>query len=194
MKTRSVFHSYAAACVAMVSTMLLSLSLSFRTEHIADRLPDPRVSKVRQIYTSQIGIREKQPNAGPAVEHYLSYVHLSKGHPWCAAFVCWVLGKAGVQNPRTGWSPALFPAAKVIWKRGDAITDKRPQPGAADVFGIYFSEKGRIAHAGFVDQWDGTWLLTVEGNTSESGSREGDGVYRKRRMVRTIYRVARYIN
>jgi hypothetical protein len=114
--------------------------------------PGPVQGQVRQIYTSQVGIREKQANAGAAVEQYLDYVHLSKGNPWCAAFVCWVLGKAGVQNPRTGWSPDLFPAAKVIWKRGDVSIDPhKPRPGTGDVFGIYFPEKGRIAHAGFVD-------------------------------------------
>lgn len=62
-----------------------------------------------------------------------------------------------------------------------------------DVFGLYFPEKARIAHVGFIDQWDGTWLTTVEGNTNDSGSREGDGVYRKKRLVRTVYKVARYI-
>lgn len=36
----------------------------------------------------------------------------------------------------------------------------------ADVFGIYFPEKGRIAHVGFVEQWKEHWLITVEGNTT----------------------------
>ncbi len=171
--------------------------------------------KVQQIYTSQVDIREKQPNSGPAVEQYLRYVNLPKGNPWCAAFVCWVFGEAGVSNPRTGWSPSLFPAGKVIWNResrtksqesrlpqGVSYTyapslgtnNERPIiPSTGDIFGIYFPEKGRIAHVGFIDRWDGTWLVTVEGNTNTSGSREGDGVYRKRRLVRSIYKVARYI-
>jgi hypothetical protein len=198
MMTKNFFHRYAAACVPVICSVILMLSFTLSPQNLRGLLDPPRnplVSQVRQIYTSQVGIREKQANAGAAVEQYLKYVHLSKGNPWCAAFVCWVLGKAGVQNPRTGWSPDLFPASKVIWKRGDDSADPhKPRPGTGDVFGIYFPEKGRIAHAGFVDQWDGTWLVTVEGNTNANGSREGDGVYRKRRMVRTIYRVARYIN
>lgn len=160
--------------------------------------------KVRKIYTSQIGIREEGHNSGNAVEAYLTYVGLPKGNPWCAAFVCWVFGQAGVENPRTGWSPALFRSSRVIWEReksrNSAVSAKasaqegpaRPQTG--DVFGIYFPEKARIAHVGFIDQWDGTWLITVEGNTNYSGSREGDGVYRKRRLLSSIYKVARYIS
>lgn len=165
---------------------------------------------IRQIYDSQLGVRESGINRGLQIEQYLKYVDLARGNPWCAAFVCWVLGKAGVENPKTGWSPGLFPSGKVIWDRGGKLKVESgkliPQvqerggiwsmkgPQTADVFGIYFTEKKRIAHVGFIDQWDGTWLITVEGNTNENGSREGDGVYRKRRTVSSIYQVARYIN
>ena len=202
-------------------------------------------SKVKQVYTSQIGVREKQLNSGPEVEKYLRYVNLPKGNPWCAAFVCWVLGQAGVDNPRSGWSPDLFRSSQVIWERGKWRTDPgtrskeqglpqsaledpgtrnqeprtknqeprlpqyapsslvrgnsqlvtpNSQPLTGDVFGLYFPEKKRIAHVGFIDKWDGTWLVSVEGNTNASGSREGDGVYRKRRLTRSIYKVARYVN
>jgi hypothetical protein len=178
---------------------------------------------VRDIYTSQIGVREKQANAGPEVERYLRYVNLPKGNPWCAAFVCWSLGKAELDNPRSGWSPDLFDRKRVIWAssalpvsgikyqesrfvegkeiryRPTQTSDLRPQtscctPQTADVFGLFFPEKGRIAHVGFVDDWQDPWLITVEGNTNVLGSREGDGVYRKRRLVRSVYKVARYVN
>jgi len=201
------------------------------------RNPKPPINsiqqKVQQIYTSQIGIREKGTNAGVAVEQYLRYVNLAKGDPWCAAFVCWVYGKAGVGNPRTGWTPDLFRGSKVIWASGEPRTknqESRPPqnatdeprtriqdprlpqhalfaypsslttnneqpktPSTGDVFGLYFPEKNRIAHVGFIDQWDGTWMVSVEGNTNVAGGREGDGVYRKRRLVRSVYKVARYI-
>ena len=158
--------------------------------------------KVQQIYTSQIGIREQEINSGPQVQQYLSYVNLPKGNPWCAAFVCWVYGQANVPNPKSGWSPDLFKPDRIIWERAESSkykiesserTTNNRLPGIGDVFGIYFPDKKRIAHVGFVDQWDGAWLITVEGNTNVSGSREGDGVYRKRRPVQSIFQVARYI-
>lgn len=162
--------------------------------------------KVKAICLSQIGIREQGHNSGKEIEKYLSYVKLRKGDPWCAAFVCWVLGEAGLENPRSGWSPDLFPAGRIIWRRqqttaadlkagalsyGNGPGNRKPESG--DVFGLFFPEKGRIAHAGFVDEWDESWLITVEGNTNASGSREGDGVYRKRRLQNSIYRVSGYI-
>lgn len=81
-------------------------------------------------------------------------------------------------------------------------------PRQGDVFGIYYTNLRRIGHVGFVDGWDGKYGITVEGNTGpdpairEDGSpanpiRAGpstDGVYRKRRPIRTIYAVADWIN
>ena len=227
MKTIKQTYPGRGSCLLAALMCLILILIEGNSQWLrAQALITPRIrssesayrDKVRQIYTSQIGIREKQPNSGPAVEEYLRYVGLAKGNPWCAAFVCWVLGKAGVENPGTGWSPGLFPVNKVIWERKKEWTIDSGQwtmrkelkvesgklrvesgkviqrPGAGDVFGLYFQEKKRIAHVGFVDQWDEAWLVTVEGNTNDSGSREGDGVYRKRRLVRSIYKVARYIN
>ena len=94
--------------------------------------------RVQQIYISQIGIREKHPNSGLNVEKYLRYVHLPKGNPWCTAFVCWVFGQAGVLNPRTGWSPGLFPNSKVIWSKRQIfkIAESRKLKAEASVPGI----------------------------------------------------------
>lgn len=149
---------------------------------------------VKKVYTSQIGVREKTGhNDGVMVETYLRYCHLEKGNPWCASFVCYTFGQAGVKNPRSGYCPDLFLPNRVIYKRTSRGPPKAlPQQG--DVWGLYFPEKGRVAHVGFVDQWGEKYVITVEGNTNEAGSREGDGVYRKRRPRSSIYVVAKYIN
>lgn len=179
----------------MIVFQMMLVALGARGQN-PDRITGPYAKpseagrEVMRVCHSQIGVREKQLNAGPEVEKYLRYVNLPKGNPWCAAFVCWVYGQANVPNPRTGWSPDLFPASRIVWQR----TGKSPSPKPADVFGIYFPEKGRIAHVGFVDEWKEPWLITVEGNTNLVDSREGDGVYRRRRLTRSVYQVARYID
>jgi len=150
--------------------------------------------RLQEIYATELGVRELSgKNDGPKVEQYLHYVGLKKGNPWCAAFVCWALGNAGLSNPRSGWSPDLFPDANVTWRRSRALhaDNKPPRPG--DVFGIWFPQKGRIAHVGFVDHWGENWMISVEGNTNEAGSAEGDGVYRKRRLIASIYKVSDFI-
>lgn len=141
-----------------------------------------------------IGVREEGgANAGKMVERFLATTGLGKGYPWCAAFVATILTECQVPNPKSAWSPAYFPTSKVIYIRGSKqVHLKVNTPVKGDVFGLYFPSKGRIAHVGFIDEWTASKVITIEGNTNEAGSREGDGVYRKRRLTRQIYQVARW--
>ena len=131
---------------------------------------------VLSIARPLVGEREIGPNDGPFVKEVLASVGLGPGHPWCAAFNFYVFREAGFAGrvPRSAWSPD--------WVRGG----RRGNPHKADVFGIYFPAKGRVAHTGLVEVAGETFVTTIEGNTNEAGSREGDGVYRKKRPVRTL--------
>jgi|GEM_PF-340543 len=159
--------------------------------------------RVKAIYDSQLGVREATGrNDGPQVEAYLRYTGLGKGHAWCAAFVCWVYGQAEVDNPKTAWAASLFPHDKLVWPRAKVLaTGNPPVVGQAPqlitkttcVFGLYFPSLKRIGHCGFIDEWGDKEVITVEGNTNDNGSREGDGVYRKRRPIKSLYAVADWI-
>lgn len=175
----------------MVKNYNLIIGLLFINVFAGIAQPGNTRAGVQHTYSSQIGILELTGNNdGKQVEAYLKYVGLSKGNPWCAAFVCWVLGQNNVPNPKSGYCPSLFAKEDQVWKR-TSKTNSLPLPG--DVFGIYFPEKKRIAHVGFVDSWTHKTVNTVEGNTNDAGSREGDGVYRKIRLTRQIYAVTRFI-
>jgi len=146
---------------------------------------------VEATYIQEIGVREATGrNDGERVEAYLRAVGFGKGHAWCAAFVSWTFQQCGVKAVKSAWSPAWFPSGKVIWSRGNK--QQSVSPAAGDVFGIYFPSRKRIAHVGFVHRWGKKYLETVEGNTNEAGSREGDGVYKKRRLISQIYKVSRW--
>ena len=148
-------------------------------------------TRVAETYLSQIGVVEATGNNdGPEVESYLAVTGFSAGAPWCAAFVAWAYTINDVPNPRSAWSPSWFPPSNVIYTRGFK-SGTYPQQG--DVFGLYYANLGRIAHVGFVHQWGDKIVITVEGNTNEDGSREGNRVAMKRRPIRTIYKVSRYV-
>lgn len=150
--------------------------------------PDAR-KRLQAVYAAEVGVREATGNNdGLEVEAYLATTNLGAGYPWCAAFVSWVFEQEGYDQPRTPWTPALFPNKRNIWPAREQI------PQVSDVFGIYISSKKRIAHAGFVEQWGEHFVVTVEGNTNPAGSHEGDGVYRRRRRTKTIHRVSDWIN
>lgn len=148
--------------------------------------------RVVKIYSGEIGVRELTGhNDGDRVVEYLKSANLTKGNPWCAAFVTWTFKKAEVKAVVSGYSPSWFPSKNTIYTRGNK---SNLTPQQADVFGIWFSSKKRIAHVGFIDVWPvGSFAVTVEGNTNEAGSREGDGVYRKRRLKSQIYKVSRWL-
>jgi hypothetical protein len=143
---------------------------------------DP-VKRVMDVSRSQLGVRELTgKNDGIKIEAYLKYVGFKKGNPWCAAYVSWVFKQAGFSQPKTAWSPGLFPLGRIV-----------KQPAAGLVFGIYFNDLKRIAHCGFVENTQGDFVLTIEGNTNVEGSREGQGVYRRLRHKRTINKYANWI-
>ena len=149
-----------------------------------NRLPDRNLLKANllAVASQEVGMRERTGNNdGARIEEYLHSVGLHRGDPYCAAFVSWVYKKADYPVPRTGWSPDLFPAKRLV---------KVPEPG--DVFGIYISSKGRIAHCGMVERLHSDFVYTIEANTNDSGGAEGDGVYRRMRHKRGISKYANW--
>ena len=111
------------------------------------------------------GVREVGKNAGPDVEKYLHCLGMTKGSPWCAAFVSWcVMTSRGLAKP-----PKWCSGSAVIWSR------------AQDATAAAAARKGSWCqgHTGIVVAVDDIGWHTIEGNTNAAGSREGDGVYRK---------------
>jgi hypothetical protein len=176
--------------MAKTKSIIICILLYFNIAGFSQQ-SNPVRDGIRKTYTSKLGVRERSGrNDGVEVESYLSYVWLKPGQPWCAAFVSWTMGQNSIKRARSGGCVALMEQGRTIF-----IKDKTAQiPQYGDVFFIYFPEKKRVAHTGFVDQWGETMVITVEGNTNEAGSREGDGVYRKRRLKRQIYAVSTFLN
>lgn len=150
------------------------------------------VSHVEQ----QVGIREETGNNdGPEVKRFLNYVNLSEGYAWCAAFVCCMHGDFGFDNPKSAWVPDLFKnKSHIIWENTHSEWRKGMnvfRPGS--IYAIWFASKNRVAHTGIVTGWDEDYIYAIDGNTNVQGSREGDGVYRKKRPRKQVYAVADYI-
>lgn len=91
---------------------------------------------------------------------------------WCDTFVAWSFFKAGLFNElpvkSAGCAESVAGFKKV--NRFSAY----PAVGAQVFFG-----PGGGSHTGIVVSYDGTNISTIEGNTNDNGSAEGDGVYRK---------------
>jgi len=139
--------------------------------------------KLVSIALREVGVREKTGrNDGKRVEEYLSTVKLKSPNPYCAAFLSWVFKQEGYAKPRSGWSPDLVPISRLTHN-----------PSPANIVGYYFPDLGRVAHVGMIEKVQHDWAITIEANTNIAGSREGEGVYRKRRHLKTIYRIADWV-
>lgn len=146
-----------------------------------------------QIAETQVGIREATgKNDGLEVEAYLKTVGLTKGYSYCMAFVVWCFEQAaaslGVKSPliRTGGVLDQYNrtgCAKILVSQvGGAFI---PMPG--DIFIINLGNGH--GHTGLVRPGDaGTGHFnTVEANTNDDGSANGDGDYFRVRETAKMY-------
>lgn len=146
--------------------------------------------RLDSVYSSYIGVREATgKNDGKQVEAFLRSCGLGKGYAWCSCFVKFCLDKAGIKNNINAWSPTAENRKNIIYDKGTMW--QTPRKG--DVFAIYYTNLKRIGHVGFYDgQINKKTFYTVEGNTNNAGSREGDGVYRKIRSYNQIKSISRW--
>ncbi|HRO18524.1 MAG TPA: hypothetical protein PLU07_10055, partial [Ferruginibacter sp.] len=64
-----------------------------------------------------------------------------------------------------------------------------------DVFTLYYAHLKRIGHTGFHHKKINSSVYeSVEGNTNAAGSREGDGVYKKKRSYNATHSISRWQN
>ncbi len=158
---------------------------------------DPASPLLREALAAartQIDVRELSANRGPEVDGYLRAVGLDpeRGqYPWCAAFVYWCFARAsevsGTPNPCVRTAGCLdhwvrSPAAARV--SAEAALDDPALVAPGSVF-IVDHGHGK-GHTGLVARVEAGVLVTLEGNTNPGGSREGDGVYERRRPIAAI--------
>lgn len=152
-------------------------------------MPETPQDVVLRIAKAEVGYRE-----GRSAGHWNNDQKYSKEVPglewsnrqaWCDTFVHWVALKAGVLSlwpdvakTAKGGSPGCDITANA-WKHAGRWSDY-PAVGAQVFFGVPTD----LNHTGLVYAYDDTFVYTVEGNTNDSGAREGDGVYLKRHRRR----------
>ncbi len=144
------------------------------------------VDKVIATAKKEIGTQEGRSNGhwnnnqkySPAVPG----LEWSQNQAWCATFVSWVALKSGAGDlyPRTASCDVGG-----SWFKKAGRWSEYPAIGAQVFFGV----PSDLSHTGIVIDYDADSITTVEGNTNNTGSREGDGVYlmhHQRRSSRII--------
>jgi hypothetical protein len=126
------------------------------------------------VATSQVGYREGSNN-DTAFGRWYGMNHAA----WCAIYISWAaaLSGNGAVIPKHAWTPA-----GADWFRDRGRWGTKPRVGAIAYY--YNPGMGRIAHVELVVRVydDGSWLA-CGGNTNNTGSRSGNGVYLLRRAT-----------
>lgn len=125
-------------------------------------------------------------NWGHPVQDYLSSVGIHFQASWCMAFVYWCFEQTGQPNPLVKTGGVLN-----AWNTADKKFRVVGDPQAGDIFIMNFG-KG-LGHTGIVEKVDSTFIYTIDGNTNDSGSREGIEVCRKQRPRNKVVGYLRYL-
>lgn len=119
-------------------------------------------------------------NAGPRVRKYLANAGINVAAPWCAAFVQYVSDVAAnalaVPNPLDAVKLEAYVQSYYVWaKEAGALV--KPEAALPGDLVLYDFHGKRWDHIGLLlDTPTEGAFRSVEGNTNEAGSREGDGV------------------
>ena len=145
------------------------------------------------------GVRESRENAGKEVDHMLKNAGITVPAPWCAAFVQDCTDSAssatGLRNPLDDVKLEALVASYVEWakQKGKVCTmAAQAKPGYLVAFnfgGVRWDHIAIVTIPPTDDQANAVFQ-TIEGNSNDSGSREGDKVVRKTRHVipgRTLF-------
>lgn len=145
---------------------------------------NPAVTKIIALAKTQVGYHEGRNASGwNNVQKYSEEIPgltWSDGQPWCATFMSWLALKSG--------NAAIYPSTASVqavhdWFKARGELDTIPRVG--DQFILNVNE-----HTGLVVGVQPTTITTIEGNTNNTGSPQGDGVYqltRQRSDARLTY-------
>lgn len=139
----------------------------------------PSVDTLLSVARGQIGYsRWDDPETGTKygrwyAEKYGPAWLANNGVPYCAMFVSWVFDRAGV---KVKWLPDTYcpNIHDRIESSDDDYSSKNAEPG--DVVLFDWQHDGEDDHVGIVEENTGSYLVTIEGNTSSGSSgSQGNG-------------------
>ena len=152
------------------------------------------IDKLLSIASDEVGYLEKRSSsnldsdtANAGSSNYTKYWRDIKpayqGQPWCACFVTWCFEKAfGKENAAEllkHYPYVYCPTMANLFK-----LHSTPQRG--DI--VIFYRNGTYAHTGIVESVSGSYITTIEGNTSGGSTivANGGGVFRKKYYVSNL--------
>lgn len=189
-KFGQIWHSAAKRILLLLGILLIGLRAY---PHCAYPLRTPEC--IVCMAEKEIGVRENGTNnSGKRIAEYLAYTNVYTPSAWCSSFCAWLMGQCGIPHTINAWSPSATARNRIYDRRKP--NENRITPEGGDVGTLYYPSLKRIGHVLIITKWGDKWVETIEGNTTEAGTREtrsgNDGVFKRKRLKSTIYQVSRW--
>ncbi len=157
--------------------------------HVATII-DPAINVLAEA-AKYLKVREqpKSSNRGTEIDYWLKECGVPKGLPWCAVFT-WNVGRQVMGH---AWPVPRSALVQDVYRWGERNGLLRNVPEIGDIFVLYYPSLNRHGHIGFVTKVRGTKVGTVEGNTNDGGSRDGYGVFERRRPINSRMKFIRWV-
>jgi hypothetical protein len=144
-----------------------------------------------KVALTQLGKQEnpKNSNWGKPVQDYLASVGITFPASWCMAYVYWCFKQASLNLKVTN---PLIKTGGVLahWNQADSKYKISLNPEPGDIFIMDFG-KG-LGHTGIVESTTASHINTIEGNSNNDGSRNGNEVVRHNMAKTSIKGYLRY--
>jgi hypothetical protein len=197
MAITGTFQRRLVIIITLSAHLHLSANGSVYDANVRDNYADSLRSLVVSEARSWIGHKEIKPNWSPEIERWLASCKPAIKYPaaWCAAWLAAMFRAHLVDNPNSVWCPSWSTGKwrlQVVYDRSkDNWRDMKLLPG--DVCTIYNARLKRDAHVFMVEKETSENVYSIEGNTNNTGSREGDGVYARVRHKSQVNKVVRLV-
>lgn len=132
--------------------------------------------KVIDLCATQVGYREGRNNWNK----YAPIAGHTQSLAWCATFLVAMFKQAGQELPPGANTAGCWPNNQAFKRAGRFSY----YPAVGSIF--FIGSIGQV-HTGLVYAYDSTYVYTIEGNTNDDGSANGNGVYKRRRTRASIF-------
>ena len=144
------------------------------------------MSKVVELATTQIGVKEKPANSNKTP--YGKWFG-ADGLAWCGMFVSWCYNQVGAPLPNIGFKKGYAGCqTAVAYFRKKNLVTTNPAPGNIVFFD--WNGDGRFDHTGIFVKWldIGKTFESIEGNTSLTNqSNGGEVMLRTRKNINVLF-------
>ena len=151
------------------------------------------LSKVIETARADLGYTENPPGSN-RTKYWDAYDPKMQGQPWCVAFLWWVFQQAGERMAFFGGGQTASCGMLLRWYKEQGLVYSVAEVKVGDIVILNFHGTKDTEHCGLVVDADGTYVATIEGNTSPGleGSQDNGGcVAWKRRLLSQIVGVCR---